>query len=82
MAQIREELVLYDKFTQTFTRYIRLGEQAAGATNQAKRAVDQFRRQGPEGEKGVYRGRGKGETVLYLHAAACDRGFVEHQFQR
>lgn len=42
MAQIREELVLYDKFTQTFTRYIRLGEQAAGATNQAKRAVDQF----------------------------------------
>lgn len=42
MAQIREELVLHDKFTQTFTRYIRLGEQAAGATNQAKRAVDQF----------------------------------------
>lgn len=42
MAQIREELVLYDKFTQTFTRYIRLGEQAAGTTNQATRAVDQF----------------------------------------
>ena len=44
MAKIQEELVLYDRFTQTFTRYIRLGEQAAGVTGQAKDATEQFAR--------------------------------------
>lgn len=42
MAQIREELILYDRFTDTFTQYIRLGEKAAGVTSQAKKTVDQF----------------------------------------
>ena len=44
MAKIREELILYDKFTQTFTRYIQLGERAAGAANTAQRATEQFER--------------------------------------
>lgn len=42
MAQIREELILYDKFTSTFTRYIRLGEQAAGVTRQASNETRRF----------------------------------------
>lgn len=42
MAQIREELVLYDNFTNTFTSYIRLGEKAAGTTDTAKKAAKQF----------------------------------------
>ena len=42
MAQIREELVLYDRFTNTFTKYLRYGEQAANVTNQAKKATDQY----------------------------------------
>ena len=36
MAQIREELVLYDRFTNTFTSYIRQAEQAAEATDAVK----------------------------------------------
>lgn len=44
MAQIREELILYDSFTNTFTKYLRYGEQAAGVTREAKRATDQFTR--------------------------------------
>lgn len=39
MAQIREELVLYDRFTQTFTSYIRQANQAAVATTAAKNAT-------------------------------------------
>lgn len=42
MAQIREELILYDRFTNTFTSYIRQGEQAAGVTRQAQQATEQF----------------------------------------
>lgn len=42
MARIREELVLYDRFTNTFTKYLRYGEQAANVTNQAKKATDQY----------------------------------------
>jgi tape measure domain-containing protein len=42
MGQIREELVLYDRFTNTFTSYIRMSQQAAGATMEAKAAADQF----------------------------------------
>lgn len=42
MAKIQEELVLYDRFTNTFTKYIRQSEQAANVTNQAKKATQQF----------------------------------------
>lgn len=42
MAQIREELILYDKFTNTFTRYIRQAEQASGATDAATTATNQM----------------------------------------
>lgn len=42
MAQIREELILYDRFTNTFTSYIRQAERASGAVNGARRATDQF----------------------------------------
>lgn len=42
MAQIREELVLYDSFTNTFTKYIRQSEQAANVTDQTKQATQQF----------------------------------------
>lgn len=42
MAQIREELILYDRFTNTFTKYQRCAEQAANVTNQAKKATDQY----------------------------------------
>ena len=42
MAQIREELILYDKFTSTFTSYIRQGTQAANVTQSAKQATQAF----------------------------------------
>lgn len=42
MAQMREELVLYDSFTNTFTKYIRYGQQAAGVTNTATQATQEF----------------------------------------
>ena len=42
MAQIREELILYDSFTNTFTKYIQYGQQAAGVTNTAKQATNAF----------------------------------------
>ena len=42
MATIREELVLYDKFTNTFTSYIRQGEQAASVTKAAQDATEKF----------------------------------------
>lgn len=42
MATIREELVLYDRFTNTFTSYIRQGEQAASVTQSAKKATAEF----------------------------------------
>lgn len=44
MARIREELILYDKFTNTFTKYLRYGTQAAGVTQQAKRATEEYSR--------------------------------------
>lgn len=42
MAEIREELVLYDRFTQTFTSYIRQGERAADVTERAQAAAQGF----------------------------------------
>ena len=42
MAQIREELILYDRFTTTFTKYLRYGEQAAGVTKEAQRATESY----------------------------------------
>lgn len=42
MAKITEELILYDSFSQTFTKYIRQGEQAAGAAKSAQKATDSF----------------------------------------
>lgn len=42
MAQIREELVLYDRFTDTLTSYIKLSERAAGVTTQATQATEEF----------------------------------------
>lgn len=42
MAQIREELVLYDRFTNTFTSYIRQAERASGATTATRNATEQF----------------------------------------
>ena len=50
MAAIREELILYDKFTKTFTSYIRLSEQAAGATSKARKSIDQFTRSQKQAE--------------------------------
>ena len=49
MAVIKEELILYDKFTKTFTSYIRMAQQAASASTMAAsgaqtaaRATEQF----------------------------------------
>ena len=42
MATIREELILYDRFTNTFTKYLRYGEQAAGVTKEAQRATESY----------------------------------------
>jgi hypothetical protein len=42
LAKITEELILYDSFSQTFTKYIRQGEQAAGAAKSAQKATDSF----------------------------------------
>lgn len=42
MAQIREELILYDRFTNTFTKYLRYGEQAAGVTKEAQKATESY----------------------------------------
>lgn len=42
MAAIREELILYDRFTKTFTQYIQLSKQAEGATNAVKKSTDMF----------------------------------------
>lgn len=44
MAQIREELILYDKFTNTFTSYIKQAQKAAGATGAAQEATEDFAR--------------------------------------
>lgn len=46
MSQIREELILYDKFSNTFTSYIRQAEQASGATSRTQKSIDQFSRSG------------------------------------
>ena len=42
MAVIREELFLYDRFSNTFTRYIQAATQATSATNKTKNSVDNF----------------------------------------
>lgn len=42
MAQIREELILYDRFTNTFTSYIQQAKKAAGATKSVEQSVDQM----------------------------------------
>nr|DAU66724.1 MAG TPA: tail length tape measure protein [Caudoviricetes sp.] len=39
MATIAEELVLYDKFSNTFNRYIKMADQAAGSTNKIEKAT-------------------------------------------
>jgi len=36
MAAIRETLTMEDRFSAAFTNYIRLGDRAAGATQQAQ----------------------------------------------
>lgn len=42
MAKIREELILYDKFTNTFTSYIRQTSEAMTKTRQAQNTVNEF----------------------------------------
>lgn len=42
MAVIKEELILYDKFTKTFTSYIRQTDEAASATKAAQQATKDF----------------------------------------
>lgn len=42
MAQIRDELILVDRFTNTMTTYIRLADQAAGETESVTRATRQL----------------------------------------
>ena len=42
MATIQEELILYDKFSGTFSKYIRQANQAAGATSSAQKSVDRM----------------------------------------
>lgn len=60
MAKIREELILYDKFTNTFTKYISLATQASGASNKAansadaaSRSVDRFAKSAKSSESAV-----------------------------
>lgn len=60
MAKIREELILYDKFTNTFTKYISLATQAGGASNKvseaaksASRSVDRFAKSAKSSESAV-----------------------------
>ena len=42
MAQIRETLTLEDKFSATFTRFLQLGEKAAGASRRAANASQNY----------------------------------------
>lgn len=42
MGQIREEFVLCDKFTDTFTKYLRYGDQAAKATRRVTQVTEAF----------------------------------------
>lgn len=42
MAQILEKLTLYDEFTNTFTQYIRLGEQAVNVTSQVTNSTEEL----------------------------------------
>ena len=42
MAQIRETLTLEDKFSATFTRFLQLGEKAAGASQRAANASQNY----------------------------------------
>ena len=42
MATIVEELVLYDRFTNTFTSYIAQGQKAANATQQAQKQIEEM----------------------------------------
>ena len=42
MAAIREELTLVDRFSSTFSRYLTLGEQAAGASTRARSAAANY----------------------------------------
>lgn len=43
MAQIREELVLSDKFSKVFSKYISQAEKASGETTRTQRALDKIR---------------------------------------
>lgn len=42
MAKIKDELILEDKFTKTFTNYITLSERAAGKTGATQKAIQRF----------------------------------------
>lgn len=42
MAKIKDELILEDKFTKTFTNYISLADRAAGSTNATQKATQRF----------------------------------------
>lgn len=44
MARIKEQLVLEDKFTEPFTKYIKCAQQAADATRRANQTVSLFSR--------------------------------------
>ena len=44
MATIVEELVLYDRFTNTFTSYIAQGQKAANATQQTQKQIEEMGR--------------------------------------
>ena len=43
MAQIREELILSDKFSKVFSKYISQAEKASGETTRTQRALDKIR---------------------------------------
>lgn len=44
MAKIQEELILYDRFSNTFTQYIRQAEQATKATKKTQESVERLSR--------------------------------------
>lgn len=53
MAQIREELVLADKFSKVFQKYITQAEKASGETTKTQRALDKIRNASLGGSSGI-----------------------------
>lgn len=53
MAQIREELVLADKFSKVFQKYITQAEKASGETTKTQRALDRIRNASLGGSSGI-----------------------------